>query len=74
MHPKRHGPIGFVLRQIYRRGPGSLHSHLKQKGWISGLYTDTDGPVAGFLTMVIIVRLTEEGFGESLVVPMGRKS
>lgn len=58
----RHKPANFLSHFIGHEGPGSLHSYLKNKGWISGLSAGPQTLGRGFAAFKITSHLTEEGF------------
>ncbi|KAG9014054.1 Insulinase (Peptidase M16) [Tulasnella sp. JGI-2019a] len=61
-------PASFVTHFLGHEGPGSLHSYLKNKGWITYLSAgpSTGGP--GFDWMKCTIVLTPEGFENHLKV------
>lgn len=59
----RYKPANFLAHFIGHEGPGSLHSYLKAKGWITGLSTGPQNLARGFGMFKITVFLTSEGFG-----------
>ncbi len=58
----RHKPAHFISHFVGHEGPGSLHSYLKNKGWISGLSSGPQSLGRGFAVFKVNVHLTEEGF------------
>lgn len=44
-------------------GKGSLHSYLKEKGWITELSAGPQGLARGFAGFRVTCYLTKEGFG-----------
>ncbi|KAH6918433.1 insulin-degrading enzyme [Coprinopsis sp. MPI-PUGE-AT-0042] len=55
-------PAVFLSHFIGHEGPGSLHSYLKNKHWITTLSTGPQDLARGFASFKIRVHLTEEGF------------
>ncbi|KIY63428.1 insulin-degrading enzyme [Cylindrobasidium torrendii FP15055 ss-10] len=58
----RHKPAHFISHFIGHEGPGSVHSYLKNKGWISGLSSGPQSLGRGFASFKITAYLTDEGF------------
>jgi insulysin len=54
-------PASFVSHFIGHEGPGSLHSYLKQKGWITHLSSGDQRSARGFGFMKISIKLTKSG-------------
>ncbi|TBU42064.1 Metalloenzyme, LuxS/M16 peptidase-like protein [Dichomitus squalens] len=65
----KYKPAGFLAHFLGHEGPGSLHSHLKQKGWITGLSAGPQNLARGFAMFKVTLYMTPEGFEnyESLV-------
>jgi insulysin len=47
---------------VGHEGPGSLHSYLTHKGWITSLNASPQDPARGFGMFKVMIRLTSEGF------------
>ena len=62
--PRYCRPIDMLLGLIERRGAGSLHAHLKKMGWVVRVTTDSISFDQSFSTLIIELRLTEDGFSE----------
>ncbi|KAF5373799.1 hypothetical protein D9758_000838 [Tetrapyrgos nigripes] len=58
----RHKPANFLAHFIGHEGPGSLHSYLKDKHWVSGLRAGPQAAVRGFEFFHMTIYLTNEGF------------
>ncbi|KAH8099586.1 Metalloenzyme, LuxS/M16 peptidase-like protein [Cristinia sonorae] len=58
----RHQPGHFLAHFVGHEGPGSLHSYLKQKGWILALSAGPQNLSRGFAMFKITLRLTKSGF------------
>ncbi|KAH9950188.1 insulin-degrading enzyme [Amylocystis lapponica] len=58
----RYKPGQFLAHFIGHEGPGSLHSYLKNKGWITALSAGPQNLGRGFAMMKVTLHLTEEGF------------
>jgi insulysin len=63
----RHHPASFLSHFVGHEGPGSLHSYLKNKGWISALSAGQQNLARGFAMFKVTIHLTEAGFGEHLI-------
>ena len=59
-------PGNILSHLVGHEGPGSLHSYLKSKGWISGLSSGVQNLGRGFALFKISVHLTKDGFGKLL--------
>lgn len=57
-------PASFLSHFIGHEGPGSLHSYLKQKGWLTYLGSGPQISGRGFGFMKITAVLTKDGFGK----------
>ncbi|KII88123.1 hypothetical protein PLICRDRAFT_160956 [Plicaturopsis crispa FD-325 SS-3] len=55
-------PGSFVGHFLGHEGPGSLHSYLKGKGWLTGLSAGPQSLGRGFSMFKITISLTNEGF------------
>lgn len=62
----RHKPSEFISHFVGHEGPGSLHSYLKNKGWITGLSSGPQNLGRGFGMFKVTVYLTADGFSTSL--------
>lgn len=60
----RHKPANFLAHFIGHEGPGSLHSYLKDKGWVTGLSSGAQNLSRGFGMFKITLQLTKEGFSK----------
>ncbi|GJE87118.1 insulin-degrading enzyme [Phanerochaete sordida] len=58
----RRQPANFVSHFVGHEGPGSLHSYLKNKGWVTALSCGPQPLARGFAMFRITVQLTKEGF------------
>lgn len=58
----RYKPANFISHLIGHEGPGSLHSYLKGKGWITSLSSGPQNLARAFAMFKITMHLTEEGF------------
>lgn len=58
----RQKPIDFISHFVGHEGPGSLHSYLKNKHWVSSLSTGQQNLARGFAMFKITIHLTSEGF------------
>lgn len=54
-------PANFLSHFIGHEGPGSLHSYLKQKGWVTQLWSGPQNSARGFGFMKINAKLTRSG-------------
>ncbi|KAG6851274.1 hypothetical protein H0H93_011710 [Arthromyces matolae] len=54
----KHKPANFLSHE----GPGSLHSYLTKKGWITSLSSGPQNLARGFAMFKVTVHLTENGF------------
>lgn len=64
----KYKPGHFLSHFLGHEGPGSLHSYLKGKGWITSLNAAPQALGRGFAMIKITMILTSEGFGMSLCV------
>jgi insulysin len=60
----RSKPTVFLSHFIGHEGVGSLHSYLKQKGWLTRLWSGAQATGRGFGFFKINIRLTKSGLGE----------
>ncbi|KAJ7256509.1 Metalloenzyme, LuxS/M16 peptidase-like protein [Mycena haematopus] len=58
----RHKPMSFISHFVGHEGPGSIHSYLKTKGWITGLSCASQNLARGLSTFKVTVHLTIDGF------------
>ncbi|TCD63541.1 Insulinase (Peptidase M16) [Steccherinum ochraceum] len=58
----QHQPGHFLAHFVGHEGPGSLHSYLKQKGWVIALSAGPQNLSRGFAMFKVTLRLTKEGF------------
>ncbi|KAG8889415.1 Insulinase (Peptidase M16) [Tulasnella sp. 332] len=61
-------PASFITHFLGHEGPGSLHSYLKNKGWIVYLSAGPSSGGPGFDWMKCTILLTPEGFEHHLEV------
>jgi hypothetical protein len=61
----RFKPGSYLANIIGHEGPGSLHSYLKERGWITTLSTGVQDLARGFATFKITLHLSQNGFRES---------
>ncbi|OCH92098.1 insulin-degrading enzyme [Obba rivulosa] len=55
-------PGHFLAHFVGHEGPGSLHSYLKNKGWITALSAGPQNLARGFAMFKVTLHLTKEGF------------
>ncbi|KAI0005889.1 Metalloenzyme, LuxS/M16 peptidase-like protein [Russula compacta] len=58
----RFKPGGYLANIIGHEGAGSLHSYLKERGWVTTLSTGVQDLGRGFATFKITLYLSENGF------------
>ncbi|KAL6301582.1 insulin-degrading enzyme [Sparassis latifolia] len=58
----KHEPAHFLSHFLGHEGPGSLHSYLKNKGWVSALSAGPQLLARNFAMMKVTLHLTPEGF------------
>ncbi|THG99965.1 hypothetical protein EW026_g2491 [Hermanssonia centrifuga] len=58
----RYQPGNFVAHFVGHEGPGSLHSYLKNKGWVTELSSGPQPLARGFAMFKVTMHLTNEGF------------
>ncbi|KAJ7172120.1 Metalloenzyme, LuxS/M16 peptidase-like protein [Mycena filopes] len=58
----RHKPMSFISHFVGHEGPGSIHSYLKEKGWITALSCAPQNLARGFTAFKVTAYLTIEGF------------
>lgn len=61
----RFKPGSYLASVIGHEGPGSLHSYLKERGWITTLSTGVQDLARGIATFKITFHLSQNGFRES---------
>ena len=61
----RFKPGSYLANIIGHEGPGSLHSYLKGRGWITTLSTGVQDLARGIATFKITFYLSQNGFRES---------
>jgi insulysin len=61
----RHKPMSFISHFVGHEGPGSIHSYLKTKGWITNLSCGSQNLARGLSTFKVTVYLTLDGFRAS---------
>ena len=59
----RYQPGNFISHFLGHEGPGSLHSYLKNKGWITALSAGPQNLARGFAMIKITLNMTKLGFG-----------
>ncbi|KAG6907416.1 hypothetical protein DXG01_008988 [Tephrocybe rancida] len=64
----KHKPANFLSHFLGHEGPGSLHSYLKNKGWVTTLSSGPQNLGRGFAMFKVTVHLTEDGFQHHLDV------
>jgi insulysin len=64
----RHKPASFLGHFVGHEGPGSLHSYLKKKGWITSLNAGAQNLARGIAMFKATCHLTKEGFSESILM------
>ena len=68
----KYKPANFLAHFVGHEGPGSLHSYLKQKGWLTSLSSGPQNLAREFAMFKVTIHLTREGFCESLIAsPLG---
>ncbi|KAJ3510226.1 hypothetical protein NLJ89_g4805 [Agrocybe chaxingu] len=58
----KHKPVNFLSHFVGHEGPGSLHSYLKNKHWVTSLSCGPQNLARGFAMFKITIHLTPEGF------------
>ena len=61
----RFKPGSYMARIIGHEGPGSLHSYLKERGWITSLSAGVEDLARGIATFKITLYLSQNGLRES---------
>ena len=65
----KHKPARFIAHLVGHEGPGSLCSHLKNNGWITGISSESQELGRGFGIFRITCQLTRDGFSKLFVSP-----
>jgi insulysin len=60
----RSRPANFISHLVGHEGNGSLHSFLKNKGWITDLSTAAQSLGRGFDILRAVIQVTPAGLGE----------
>ena len=68
----RYKPGTYLSDLIGHEGPGSLHSYLKSKGWITALVSGPQALARGFAMFRVTVHMTEDGFSESSIASLSK--
>ncbi|KAJ7634941.1 Metalloenzyme, LuxS/M16 peptidase-like protein [Roridomyces roridus] len=58
----QHKPMRFLSHFVGHEGPGSIHSYLKSKGWITSLSSSSQSISRGLSAFKVSVSLTIQGF------------
>ncbi|KAF9652907.1 hypothetical protein BDM02DRAFT_3183249 [Thelephora ganbajun] len=58
----KYKPANFLAHFVGHEGPGSLHSYLKQKGWLTSLSSGPQNLAREFAMFKVTLHLTREGF------------
>ncbi|KAF7311385.1 Insulin-degrading enzyme [Mycena kentingensis (nom. inval.)] len=66
----RHKPLIFISHFVGHEGPGSLHSYLKTKGYITALGCSPSNMARGYSAFKISLTLTEDGLKNHREVAM----
>ena len=66
----KYKPGNFLAHFVGHEGPGSLHSYLKQKGWLTSLSSGPQNLAREFAMFKATLHLTQEGFCESLTASL----
>lgn len=66
----KYKPGNFLSHFSGHEGPGSLHSYLKQKGWLTSLSSGPQNLGREFAMFKITLHLTQEGFCESITTSL----
>jgi insulysin len=61
----KYKPANFLAHFVGHEGPGSLHSYLKRKGWLTSLSSGPQNLAREFAMFKVTLHLTQEGFCES---------
>ena len=65
----KYKPINFISHFVGHEGPGSLHSYLKNKHWVTALSCGPQNLARGFAMFKLTIYMTPEGFGEFRFLP-----
>ena len=60
----RHKPGQLLADLVGHEGPGSLHSYLKNKGWVTAIQSGPQELGRGFEMFKVTLYLTEDGFSK----------
>ena len=60
----KYKPGNFLAHFVGHEGPGSLHSYLKKKGWLTSLSSGPQNLARTFAMFKVTLHLTQEGFCE----------
>lgn len=66
----KYKPANFLSHFVGHEGPGSLHSYLKQKGWLTNLSSGPQNLAREFAMFKVTLHLTREGFCESIATSL----
>ncbi|KAH7911404.1 Metalloenzyme, LuxS/M16 peptidase-like protein [Hygrophoropsis aurantiaca] len=58
----KHKPADLISHFVGHEGPGSLHSYLKNKGWVTSLNSGPQALGRGFAMFKVTLHLTKDGF------------
>ncbi|KAF8911060.1 Metalloenzyme, LuxS/M16 peptidase-like protein [Gymnopilus junonius] len=58
----RYKPINLISHFVGHEGPGSLHSYLKNKHWVTSLSSGPQNLARGFAMFKVTIHLTPDGF------------
>ena len=64
----KHKPINFITHFVGHEGPGSLHSYLKKKQWVTSLSCGAQDLARGIAMFKVTIHMTPEGFGKPSLV------
>ena len=64
----KYKPIRFITHFVGHEGPGSLHSYLKKKQWVTSLSCGDQDLARGFAMFKVTIHMTPEGFGKPSLV------
>jgi len=68
----KYKPANFLSHFVGHEGPGSLHSYLKQKGWLTALSSGPQNLGREFAMFKATLHLTKDGFCKFLITsPLG---
>ena len=63
----KYKPANFLAHFVGHEGPGSLHSYLKQKGWLTSLSSGPQNLAREFAMFKATLHLTQDGFCKSSI-------